>query len=116
MKKTMRRKGIKKVPVLEIRLQQYHKFLHKEGPLIDQDRIIVRIRGGGLAYLTTLPEILKSKRTTKEGISYKRNRVIVQIDMLMLVPSTQIRTNPTTEGYVDYVKNSKLSGITVLSC
>jgi hypothetical protein len=114
MKKTMRSKGIKKMPVLEIRLQQYHKYLHKEGPLIDQERIIVRIRGGGLAYLTTLPEILKSKRTTKEGISYKRNTVIVQIDMLMLVPSTQIRTNPTPEGYVDYVKNSKLSGITVL--
>jgi hypothetical protein len=40
--------------------------------------------------------------------------VIVQIDMLMLVPSNQIRTNPTPEGYIDYVKNAKLSGITVL--
>jgi hypothetical protein len=58
----------------------------------------VRVRGGGLALLTSLPEVLErkcSKRKNNVVTTYKRGDVLATVDMLMRVPLQFIRkSNP----------------------
>jgi hypothetical protein len=57
----------------------------------------VRVTGSGLAYLTSLSEILLAKCTRRKNnvvTAYKRGDVIVTVDMLMRVPSNYIRIKP----------------------
>jgi hypothetical protein len=79
-------------------------------------RIIVRIRGIGIGYLTSLPEILLKKCTRKKGTvvtTCKVGDVIVNVDMLMRVPLIYKRSNPIPDGYFDYIKNKDVKNKTV---
>lgn len=107
--------GARKDPPMSIILSQYTAYLKRDGPLIDGERIIVRIKGGGIGYLTSLPEMLLKNRSAQK-VTYKRGDVIVTIDTLIVVPTIQNRSNPTPEGMIDYIKNgnNKMNNITVL--
>ncbi len=78
----------------------------------------MRVRGGGLALLTSLPEVLGKKCTRRKNsvvTVYKRGDVIATVDMLMRVPPQFIRNNPIPDGHYDYIKNveNKAKNITV---
>jgi hypothetical protein len=119
VKGNMTHKVLPPEPTLDEKIREYRDFLGKEGVLIDGERIIVRVRGSGLAYLTSLPEIVLKKCTrtkNKVATTYKRGEVIVTVDMLKRVPSNYIRINPTPDGHFDYIKNqdSTAKNLTVL--
>ena len=76
----------RKDPPLEIRIAEYTAFLRRTAlgdnvPLVDGDRVLVGLQGGGLALVTSLPEVLDKARQ-RQGIKYKRGDVLVIIDLL----------------------------------
>jgi hypothetical protein len=105
---TMTHKVLPPEPTVDVKIREYIDFLSREGLLIDGERIIVRVRGGGLALLTSLPEVLErncSKRKNNVVTTYKRGDVLATVDMLMRVPPQYIRKNPIPDGHYDYIKN-----------
>jgi hypothetical protein len=108
MKGVMTHKILPPQPTIEKKTSEYIDFLGKEGVLIDGERIIVRIRGSGVGYLTSLPEIVQKKCSKTKGTvktAYHRGDVIVTVDMLMRVPLIYQRNEPIPDGYIDYIKN-----------
>jgi hypothetical protein len=90
-------------PILESRLKEYREYLCKDGPIEAGEIIIVGIKGGGLALITSLPEVLE-KKCTRMGVGYKLGDVIVIVDML-----TKANINDGTDltDYADYIRNNK---------
>ena len=65
--------------------------------------VVVGIRGGGLALITSLPEVLE-KKCTRMGVGYEFGDVIVIVDML-----TRVHINEASEPMenADYARNNK---------
>ena len=62
--------GIRKEPATDSRVTEYKDFLNTGGVLIGRERIIVDVKGGGLALLTSLPEVL-DKKCQRMGLKTK---------------------------------------------
>lgn len=102
-------------PVLELRLKEYSEFLNKGGLIAPGEIIIAGVRGGGVAFITTLPEVL-DKKCVRMGISYKMGDVIIVVDILTKVLMDTASDGQRPTGTVDFVRSSvdKLLHRTVL--
>jgi hypothetical protein len=102
--RTIKNLGLRTEPILEVRMKEYSEFLHMGGIIENGEIIIAGVRGGGLAIIYGLPEIL-DKKCTRMAVSYKIGDVIVMVHLLMKVPvdtpSIQMQV-----GTVDYVRNN----------
>ena len=94
--------GLRVEPVLETRIKDYTEFLKRGGEIVNGERIIACVRGGGVAIVTSLPELLE-KKCTRMTVSYKMNDVIVIVDMLTKVANEIDMHKPV--GTVEYTKN-----------
>ena len=57
--KTIKNMGKRGEPILESRVKEYREHLCKDGPIEAGELVIVGIKGGGLALITSLPEVLE---------------------------------------------------------
>ena len=87
--RSIRNTGIRIEPVHEARVRDYTEFLNADGVIQSTERVIICIRGGGVAMITSLPEKLK-KKCTRMGISYKMGDVTIVVDMLMKVADADV--------------------------
>jgi hypothetical protein len=58
--------GIRPVPTLEAKMEEYIKFLNLEGTIMEGENIVVGIKGGGYGILLCLPEILPKACTRQK--------------------------------------------------
>lgn len=101
-------------PILEVRLKEYSDFLNKGGIIAPGEIIIAGVRGGGIAFITTLPEVL-DKKCVRLGISYKIGDVIIVVDILTKVSTDTAVDGQRPTGTVDFVSSvDKLLHRTVL--
>ena len=105
--RTIKKLGLRDGPLTETRVKSYSDFLHKEGPLQCTEEIIICIKGGGVALITSLPEIL-IKKCKHQGISYKQGDVIVTVDMLAKAPEEISSTSLIVAGTIEYIKNASI--------
>ena len=103
--RSLKNTGLRDEPIHEARIRDYTEFLNADGVIQSTERIIVCIRGGGVAMLTSLPEKLE-KKCTRMGISYKMGDVTVIVDMLIDVTDADAAENNRQVGSIDYVKNN----------
>ena len=103
--RTIKNTGVRNEPVHEARIRDYTEFLNEDGVIQSTERIIVYIRGGGVAMITSLPETLK-KKCTRMGISYKMGDVTIIVDMLIKVANADAAEIHSQMGSVDFVKNN----------
>ena len=101
--KTIKNMGKRGEPILESRVKEYREYLCKDGPIEADELVIVGIKGGGLALITSLPEVLE-KKCTRMGVGYKVGDVIVIVDML--TKANMAEGIDSTE-YADYIRNNK---------
>jgi hypothetical protein len=59
--RTILNTGLRKEPAIGTRVTEYKDFLNIGGIISDIERIVVGVKGGGLALVTTLPELLDKK-------------------------------------------------------
>jgi hypothetical protein len=97
--------GPRTEPVLEIRMKEYSEFLHMGGIIENGEIIIAGVKGGGIAIVYGLPEVL-DKKCTRMGVLYKMGEVIVMVHLLTKVPVDTSLTIPMQVGTADYVRNS----------
>lgn len=105
-KRIIRNKGLRAEPLLESRVEEYRKFLSREGLVVNGERIIVGVRGKGIALITSLPEVLE-KKCQRMGVHFKLGDVIVMIDMLKKAEREDSVLNQTPDGYTDYQRNNR---------
>ena len=103
--RTIRNIGLRSEPTLEVRVEQYSKFFHREGIIDGNERIIVGVRGGGIAIVTALPESL-SKQCQRMGVKYKLGDAIIIVDMLVKINHAIGAVNTTPPDSVDYIRNN----------
>ena len=113
--KIVKNLGMRSEPILELRLKEYSDFLNKGGIIAPGETIIAGVRGGGIAFITTLPEVL-DKKCVRLGISYKIGDVIIVVDILTKVLTDTAVDGQRPTGTVDFVRSSvdKLLHRTVL--
>ena len=107
--------GLRAEPPLDARIAEYKKFLCEGGIIVSGVKIIVGIKGRGLAMVTALPEVLE-KKCQRMGVKYKRGDVTVVVDMLKNVSETPNEEFIRPVGTADYIRNNsgKLLQRTVL--
>ena len=67
--RTVLNTGLRIEPPLDTRIAEYRKFLSEGGMIISSVKIIVGIKGRGLAMVTALPEVLDKKCPRMGGSS-----------------------------------------------
>jgi hypothetical protein len=110
--RTLTNTGMRKEPPIDSRVAEYKQFLSSGGIIIDKEKIIVGVKGGGLAIVTSLPEIL-GKKCQRMGVPFKLGDVIIVVDMLKRVDAIAGVQDNRPEGAVDYIRNH--SGIKMLA-
>jgi hypothetical protein len=106
----IRNLGIKPMPTLEAKMEEYMKFLNREATIMEGENIVVGIKGGGYGILVRLPEILP-KACKRQKEKYKRNDVIVQVDLLLEIKALHNDQNQlidTPNECIDYVRNLRM--------
>jgi hypothetical protein len=103
--RTIKNLGLRTEPILEVRIKEYSEFLHTGGIIENGEIIIAGVRGGGIAIIYGLPEIL-DKRCRRMGVAYKIGDVIVMVHILTKVPVDAPPSIPIQVGTVDYVRNN----------
>ena len=112
-KRTFQNKGFRDEPELASRVEEYRNHLHREGVVIQGEKIVVGVRGGGLALVTVLPEVIE-RGCQRNGKKFKRGDVTVVVDVLKEVVEDSTRENRIPLEYADYVRNSKQTQRTIL--
>lgn len=109
--------GIRKEPALGTRIAEYKAFLSTGGIIVGSERIIVGVKGGGLALLTAIPE-LHSKQCQRMSVKYKRGDVTVVVDMLKKLTVDDSIPNNRPPGTADYIRDNsgRLLQRTILLC
>jgi hypothetical protein len=110
--RTITNTGMRKEPPIDSRVAEYKQFLSSGGIIIGNERIIVCVKGGGLALVTSLPEVLL-KKCQRMGVPFKRGEVTIVVDMLKKVDAIAGVQDNRPEGTVDYIRNH--SGIKMLA-
>ena len=103
--KTVKNLGLRSEPVLELRLKEYSDFINKGGIISPGEIIVAGVRGGGVALVTTLPEVL-DKKCVRMGISYKMGDVIIVVDILTKVLTDTAADGQRPTGTVDFIRSS----------
>ena len=103
--RTILNTGLRKEPAIGTRVTEYKDFLNIGGIITDNERIVVGVKGGGIALVTTLPELL-DKKCQRMGVKYKRGDVIVIVDMLKKINDIANGQDSRPQGTVDYVRNN----------
>ena len=113
--RTVLNTGLRTEPPLDARITEYKKFLGEGGIIVSGVKIIVGIKGRGLAMVTALPEVLE-KKCQRMGVKYKRGDVTLVVDMLKNVNETPNEQFIRPVGTADYIRNNsgKLLQRTVL--
>jgi hypothetical protein len=84
------------------RVKEYSDFISRDGIIQNGERIIVGVKGGGLALITSLPEVL-DKKCTRMNSSYKIGDTVVLVDMLLGVMH-DVTARPV--GTADYIRSN----------
>ena len=103
--KIIKNMGLRSEPILETRVNEYTEFLNRGGVIENGERVITCVRGGGVAIVTSLPEVL-DKKCTRMGINYKLGDVTIIVDMLTKLAYEIDPNNPKPAGSVEYMKNN----------
>jgi hypothetical protein len=93
---------IRSEPVLETRIKEYTKFLNRGGVIVNEERVITCVRGGGVAIVTSRPEVL-AKKCTRATVTSERGDVTVVVDMLSKLANEVDINNPKPAGTVEYI-------------
>lgn len=104
--RTFQNKGFRDEPELASRITDYRNHLHREGVIIHGEKIVVGLRGGGLALVTVLPEVIE-RACQRNGKKFKRGDVTVVVDVLKEVREEPMMESLIPSGYMDYVRSSK---------
>jgi hypothetical protein len=104
--RVMKNTGIRSEPILETRVQEYTEFISRDGIIGNSERVIVGVRGGGLAIIVSLPEVLE-KKCTRQNTSYKIGDVIVIVDLLTRVMNEMNVLHPRPIGTADFIWSNK---------
>jgi hypothetical protein len=97
---------IRSEPILETRVKEYTEFVSRDGIIGNSERVIVGVRGGGLAIIVSLPEVLE-KKCTRQNTSYKIGDVIVIVDFLTRSMNEMNVLNPTPIGTADFIRSNE---------
>ena len=100
--RTTKNCGLRSEPVLETRVREYSDFINRGGIIQNGERAVVGLKGGGLALITSLPEVLE-KKCTRMNIGYIIGDTVVLVDMLLRV-SSDVNSRPV--GIADYIRNN----------
>jgi hypothetical protein len=106
--KILKNIGMKPPPPFETRIDDYTKFLSHGGFLGAEEKILVGVRGGGIAILKRIPEVMP-KACTRNKIPFKLGDSVVVIDFLTKIKSVSNDRNEwinTPQGFIDYVRNT----------
>lgn len=112
-KRTFQNKGFREEPTLAMRIEEYHTHLQKEGVIIASEKVIVGVRGGGLALVTALPEVIE-RNCQRMGKKFKRGDVTFVLDVLKLVIQEIGAEVHQFNGTIDYVRDGKQKQRTLL--
>jgi hypothetical protein len=104
--RVMKNTGIRSEPILETRVKEYTEFVSRDGIIGNSERVIVGVRGGGLAIIVSLPEVLE-KKCTRQNTSYKIGDVIVIVDLLTRVMNEMNVLNPRPIGTADFIRSNE---------
>ena len=104
--RTFQNKGFREEPTLATRIDEYNTYLQKEGVIIASEKIIVGVRGGGLALVTALPEVIE-RSCQRMGKKFKRGDVTVVVDVLKLAIQEIGAEVHQSNGTIDYVRDRK---------
>lgn len=97
--------GLRSEPLLETRVKEYTEFLNRGGVIENGEKVISCVRGGGVAIVISLPEVL-DKKCTRMGIPFKRGDVTVIVDMLTKLANEIDIATPKPAGSVEYIRNN----------
>jgi hypothetical protein len=100
--RTIKNLGLRSEPILETRVKEYSEFISGEGIIQNGERVIVGVKGGGIALITSLPEVL-DKKCTRMGVSYKLGDTVIIVDMLTRVIND---ANVRPMGTADFIRNN----------
>jgi hypothetical protein len=107
-KRILKNIGMKPPPPLDTRIQEYTAFLSKGGFLREHEKIIVGVKGGGLAVLKRIPEVFE-KACQRNKVHFKIGDSVVVVDFLIKIKSVNNDRNEsinTPDGFIDYVRNT----------
>jgi hypothetical protein len=102
--RTVVNSGTRQEPPLDVRVAQYKAFLSAGGIIVNSDRIIVGVRGGGIALVTVLPEIL-GKKCQRNSVKFNRGDVTVVVHMLKRINDINNSAISRPAGSADYVRD-----------
>lgn len=102
--RTLINTGLRKEPPIDSRVAEYKQFLSSEGIMIGNEKIVVGVKGGGLALVTSLPEVL-TKKCQRMSVPFKRGDVTIVVDMLKKVNDVAGVQDNRPQGTVDYIRN-----------
>ena len=102
--KNVKNKGMRIEPILETRIKDYTEFFNRQGVIENEKKVITCIKGGGIAMITSLPEVIE-KKCKRMNIAYKLGDVTIIVDILEKLTSELDINNPKPEGTVEFIKN-----------
>lgn len=109
-RQTFQVKGLREEPQIATRIEEYRIHLVKEGIITLNEVIVVGIRGGGIALVKSIPEVLE-KACQRTGKKFKRGDITIVVDVLK--ESEKLLEEGGIE-YVDYIRNMKQLKKTIL--
>lgn len=104
LQRTVVNTGIREEPPLALRVAEYKAFLSAGGIIVNSDKVIVGVRGGGLALVTVLPEVL-DKKCQRNTVKFNRGDVTVVVQMLKKINDIENTPSSRPVGTADYVRD-----------
>lgn len=104
LQRTVVNTGTREEPPLASRVAEYKAFLSAGGIIVNSDRIIVGVRGGGLAMVTVLPEVL-DRKCQRNTVKFNRGDVTVVVQMLKKINDIENAPSNRPVGSADYVRD-----------
>jgi hypothetical protein len=102
--RTVVNSGTRQEPHLDVRVAEYKAFLSAGGIIENSERIIVGVRGGGIALVTVLPESL-GKKCQRNSVKFNRGDVTVVVHMLKPINDIESTAISRPAGSADYVRD-----------
>ena len=81
------------------------EFLNRGGAVVNAESVIICVRGGGVAIVILIPEVLV-KKCTHMLISFRRGDVAVIVDMLTKITSEIDILKFKSDENIEYIRNN----------
>jgi hypothetical protein len=101
--KTTKNCGLRSEPVLETRVREYSDFINRGGIIQNGERTVVGLKGGELALITSLPEVLE-KKCTRMNVGYKiGDKVLLRVSSDVIKIKSSFKSSSTLYPYCDNI-------------